>query len=52
MILKFLTLLCSLDLAGTSFSAEPELKEPDKTMPALGGKWFFEPAANPQPSLP
>jgi hypothetical protein len=52
MKLTFLTLLCGLALAATSFAADTELKETDKTMPALGGKWAFEPAANPKPSLP
>jgi len=51
MKLKVLTLLCSLALAATSFAAA-ELKETDKTMPPLGGKWSFEPATNPKPSLP
>lgn len=52
MKLKFLTLLCGLALAATSFAAAAELKETDKTMPPSGGKWAFEPATNPNPSLP
>lgn len=52
MKLKILNLLCSIALAATSFAAAAELKEADKTMPPLGGKWAFEPAINLNPSLP
>ena len=47
-----LSLLCGFSLVTTSFAAAPELKETDKTLPPLGGKWSFEPAKNPVPALP
>ena len=47
-----LTLLCGFSLVATSFAAAAEPKETDKRMPALGGKWSFEPATNSNPSLP
>lgn len=50
--IQTLTLFWSLAVAATSFAAAAEPKETDKTMPPLGGKWSFEPAINPNPSLP
>ena len=47
-----LILLCGFSLMATSFAADTEPKETDKAMPPLGGKWSFEPATNPKPSLP
>jgi hypothetical protein len=47
-----LTLLCGFSLAATSFAAAAEPKETDKALPPLGGKWSFEPATKPNPSLP
>ena len=52
MKLKFLTLLCGLSFVATAFAAEPELKETDKAMPPLGGRWAFVPATNADPALP
>ena len=47
-----LVFIAALLLAATSFAADAELKETDKTMPPLGGRWAFVPATNADPALP
>jgi hypothetical protein len=49
---KLLPLLCGLALAATVLAADAEPRETDKALPPVGGKWSFEPATNPNPSLP